>query len=429
MKFAAVKAIAELAKEDVPENVEKSYNSKMSYGKDYLIPKPFDHRLLLRIAPAVAKAAIETVVARKKIDLELYKDQIESRLGVIYSVTRKMKRSIMRLNKTNGKKLRVVLPEGNSCKILKAAEILMQEEICEPILLGDNNTIKNTIQEIGLKTLNNALIINPRTSDKKEKYIKEFYQMRARKGTTELEAYERISRNFHYFGSMMVYSNDADILCSGLLHNYGDVLRPPLQIIGTEKGKVLCGIYMLLWKDKSLFFADTTINFDPNEEQLAQIAIQTHDMASIYLNEEARVAMLSFSNFGSLKHPKSIKIRKAVELVKRQRSDIKIDGEIQADFALSAEQLLATYGFSSLKEDANVLIFPDLTSGNIAYKLLNKLGGATVIGPLLSGMKKPANILARDCGIEEIVNLVTFTVHASQNGKSSFKQRRKYESS
>jgi malate dehydrogenase (oxaloacetate-decarboxylating)(NADP+) len=189
-----------------------------------------------------------------------------------------------------------------------------------------------------------------------------------------------------------------------------------LQIIGTKADKVLAGIYMLLWKDKSIFVADTTVNINSNAEQLAQIAIQTHDMAKIYLNELPRVAMLSFSNFGSTKHPESDKVCKATDIVKRLRPDIEIDGEMQADFALSSELLERSYGFSTLKGPANVLIFPDLTSGNIAYKLLSKLGGATSIGPILTGMKKPVNVLARNCDIEEIVNLITFTIHRVQNG-------------
>ena len=417
MKLAAVKAIATLAKEDIPENVTKSYNSKMSYGKDYLIPKPFDQRLLLRVAPAVAEAAMNTGVSRKEINLEVYKDHLESRLGVLKSVTRKLKRGVINSNKTNGKKIRVVLPEGTSYKTLKAADTLMQEEICEPILLGRMEIIDKVIKENKLENLKNVKVIDPRNSEKRDEYINKLYELRCRKGVTKMEAYELITRDFHYYGAMMVELGDADTLCSGVHHNYGDALRPSLQVIGTKKDKVLCGLYMLLWKDKSLFFADTTINFEPDENELAQIATQTHDLASIYLKEEPKVAMLSFSNFGSVKHPKSQKVQKAVQIVKKNRPDIKIDGELQADFALSAEQLLSSYEFSSLKDAANVLIFPDLTSGNIAYKLLSKLGGATVIGPILSGMNRPVNIFARDCDIEEIVNLITFTVHAIQKNK------------
>ncbi|WP_397599551.1 NADP-dependent malic enzyme [Silvanigrella sp.] len=419
MKMAAVHAIAALAKEDIPESVTKSYanSSELGFGREYLIPKLFDPRLLLRVAPAVAKAAMDTKVSRKNIDLEQYVDQLESRLGILQSVTRKIKRNVVVANRTHGKKLKVVLPEGTSPKILKAAEIVRSEGICEPILIGNIEKIKQLIQDSKLeKQLAGVEIIDPSEDKRTEKYASLLLEKRARKGVTRMGAYELMTGDHHYFASMMVDCGEADAFCSGVHHNYGDTLRPALQIIGTKADKVLAGIYMLLWKDKSIFVADTTVNINSNAEQLAQIAIQTHDMAKIYLNELPRVAMLSFSNFGSTKHPESDKVCKATDIVKRLRPDIEIDGEMQADFALSSELLERSYGFSTLKGPANVLIFPDLTSGNIAYKLLSKLGGATSIGPILTGMKKPVNVLARNCDIEEIVNLITFTIHRVQNG-------------
>lgn len=419
MKMAAVYAIAALAKEDIPEAVTKSYQNSgnMEYGREYLIPKPFDPRLLLKVAPAVAKAAIDTHVARKNIDLEHYIDQLESRLGVLQSVTRKIKRNVVVKNRNLGKKMRVVLPEGASPKILKAAEIVRGEGICEPILLGNIEKIKKQIIEAKLdKQLSDIEIIDPVDDPRSEKYAAMLLERRARKGVTRMGAYELITGDHHYFASMMVEAGDADAFCSGVHHNYGDTLRPALQIIGTKPDKVLAGIYLLLWKDRSIFVADTTVNITSSAEQLAQIAIQTHDLAKIYLNEQPRVAMLSFSNFGSTKHPESDRVCKATGIVKKLRPDIQIDGEMQADFALSSELLERSYGFSSLKGPANVLIFPDLTSGNIAYKLLGNLGGATSIGPILTGMKKPVNVLARNSDIEEIVNLITFTVHSAQNG-------------
>jgi malate dehydrogenase (oxaloacetate-decarboxylating)(NADP+) len=215
----------------------------------------------------------------------------------------------------------------------------------------------------------------------------------------------------HYFAAMMVEQGDADAFCSGVHHNYPETLRPALQIIGTQKDKVLAGIYMLMWREKSMFFADTTVNIDPTAEDLAHIAIQTHDTAKLYLTEKPRVAMLSFSNFGSNKSEHASKVRTATEIVKNWRPDIEIDGEMQADTAVSAELLSRSFAFSSLKNAANVLVFPDLTSGNIAYKLLGKIGGATLIGPLLLGMKKPVNVLQRNSDVDEIANLLTFTVH------------------
>jgi malate dehydrogenase (oxaloacetate-decarboxylating)(NADP+) len=419
MKMAAVHAIAALAKDDIPESVTKSYASStlQGFGREYLIPKPFDPRLLLRVAPAVAKAALATKVARKNIDIENYVDLLESRLGVLQSVTRKIKRSVVVANRASGKKLRVVLPEGASPKILKAAEIVCAEDICEPILIGDIQKIRSLIQEAKLdKLLSQVEIIDPSEDKRSEKYAALLLEKRARKGVTRMGAYELVTGDHHYFATMMVETGDADAFCSGVHHNYGDAIRPALQIIGTQTDKVLAGIYMLLWKERSIFVADTTVNINSNAEQLAQIAIQTHDMAKIYLSEQPRVAMLSFSNFGSTKHPEADKVCKATGIVKKLRPDIEIDGEMQADFALSSELLEHSYGFSTLKGPANVLIFPDLTSGNIAYKLLGKLGGATSIGPILTGMNKPVNVLARNSDIEEIVNLITFTVHRVQNG-------------
>jgi malate dehydrogenase (oxaloacetate-decarboxylating)(NADP+) len=365
----------------------------------------------------VAKAAIDTQVARRKIDIDNYVYQLESRLGVLQSVTRKIKRSVISTNRSHGKKMRVVLPEGSSAKILKAAEIIIAEGICEPILLGHVDKIKHMIVEAKLdKKLESLEIIDPTEDKRLDYYANLLLEKRARKGITRMGAQELITGDFHYFASMMVHAGHADAFCSGVHHNYGDTLRPALQIIGTQPDKVLAGIYMLLWKERSIFVADTTVNITSNADQLAQIAIQTHDIAKIYLNEHPRVAMLSFSNFGSTKHPEAEKMCVATGIVKKLRPDIEIDGEMQADFALSAELLERSYGFSSLKGPANVLIFPDLTSGNIAYKLLGKLGGATSIGPILTGMKKPVNVLARNCDIDEIVNLITFTVHRAQNG-------------
>ncbi|WP_186646560.1 NADP-dependent malic enzyme [Fluviispira vulneris] len=417
MKMAAVYAIAGLAKEDIPESVTRSYESISGFGREYLIPKPFDPRLLLRVAPAVAKAAMETNVARKKIDLDIYVDQLESRLGVLQSVTRKIKRGVVIANRANGKKMRVVLPEGTSPKILKAAEIVRSEGICEPILLGNVNKIHDLIREAKLeKNLDQVTIIDPAVDKNTDVYASVLLEKRARKGVTRMGAQELISGDHHYYAAMMVESGHADAFCSGVHHNYGDALRPALQIFGVQTDKVLAGIYMLLWKERSIFVADATVNINPSAEQLAQIAIQTHDIAKIYLSEHPRVAMLSFSNFGSTKHPESEKVCRATEIVKKLRPDIEIDGEMQADFALSSELLERSYGFSTLKGPANVLIFPDLTSGNVAYKLLGKLGGATTIGPILTGIKKPVNVLARNSDIEEIVNLITFTVHRAQNG-------------
>ena len=416
MKMAAVYALAKLAKEDVPESVSRSYQrNNYTFGRDYLIPKPFDQRLLLWVAPAVARAAIEGGVARKQIDIDTYVDTLEARLGVVQSITRKIKRSVIEHNRSSGKRTRVVLPEGTSPSILRAAEQMIEAGICHPILLGNVEKIRAIIKEQGIEKLSAAEIIDPANSPKVEEYAALYFAKRARKGVTRMAAAEEISE-INTYAAMMLETGDADAFCSGVHHNYPETIRPALQVIGTQPDKVLAGIYMLVWRDKSIFFADTTVNIDPTAEEMAQIAIQTHDTVKLYLSEMPRVGMLSFSNFGSNKHPNADKVRKATEIVKAQRPDIEIDGEMQADTAVSAEILHRSFSFSSLKQPANVLIFPDLTSGNIAYKLLSKLGGATLIGPLLVGMKKPVNVLQRNSDVEEIVNLITFTVHRAQNG-------------
>jgi malate dehydrogenase (oxaloacetate-decarboxylating)(NADP+) len=416
MKMAATYALAKLAKEDVPESVSRSYaRHDYSFGREYLIPKPFDPRLLTWVAPAVAKAAMDTGVARKKIDLEDYRDHLEGRLGVVASVTRKIKRMVIEHNRSRGARTRVVLPEGASLPVLRAAEQLVEEGICDPVLLGNIEKIKGIIREQRLEGLVDVTIIDPTTSAKTAEYAQILLEKRSRKGVTRMSAQELMQEN-QYYAAMMVERGDAEAYLSGVHHNYPDAIRPALQVIGTQSDKVLAGVYMLVWRDKSLFISDATVNIEPSEEQLAQIAIQAHDTARLYLNEMPRVGMLSFSNFGSNKHPLADKVRNATLLVKKMRPDIEVDGEVQADAAVSADILQRSFSFSSLKAAANVLVFPDLTSGNIAYKLLNKLGGATLIGPMLIGMRKPVNVLQRNSDVEEIVNLVTFTVHRAQSG-------------
>ena len=417
MKMAAVYALAALAKEDVPEAVTRSYTAgHYTFGKEYLIPKPFDQRLLLWVAPAVAKAAMESGVARRKVDMDTYVDQLEARLGVVQSFTRRIKREVIETNRRTGKTTRVVFPEGESVSILKAAEQVYEAGICEPILLGNVDNIRNLLSEHGMEKLSHSCLLDPASSPHLTEFSSTFFEKRSRKGVTRMSAQEAMTET-HHFASMMLEKGLAEAMLSGVHHNYPDAIRPALQIVGTQPDKVLAGVYMLIWRDKSLFFADTTVNVNPSAIELAHIAIQTHDLAKSYLGDELpRVAMLSFSNFGSNKHEYAGKVRTATELVKSLRPDIEVDGEMQADTAVSAEILQRSFGFSTLKGPANILIFPDLTSGNIAYKLLSKLGGATLIGPLLIGMKKPVNVLQRNSDVEEIVNLVTLTVHRAQNG-------------
>jgi malate dehydrogenase (oxaloacetate-decarboxylating)(NADP+) len=416
MKLAAVRAIAALAKEDVPDSVSRSYSSNLGrFGRDYLIPKPFDPRLLLWVAPAVAKAAMDTGVARKTIEVESYVRQLEARLGVAEAFVSKIKREILEWNRLRSRRIRLALPEGASPKILRAAEIVVDAGLCDVILLGRSQEIQSRIHSMELEGLQAAEIIDVTKDERLESYASLLFDLRCRKGLTRSAARELVSEP-HYFASLMVRSGEADAFCSGVHHNYPDAIKPALQVFGTKPGKCLAGLYILMWRDKSLIFADTTVNIEPDEHLLAKIAIQSHEVAQNYLPEQPRLAMLSFSNFGSNDHHLATRVKRATDIVRELRPDIEIDGEMQADTAVNTEALQDSFAFSTLKQAANVLIFPDLQSGNIAYKLLGKLGGATLIGPILIGTNHPVNVLQRNSPVEEIVNLFIMTVHKTQNG-------------
>jgi malate dehydrogenase (oxaloacetate-decarboxylating)(NADP+) len=415
MKMAAVKAIATLAKEDVPDSVSQAYSrDKYTYGPDYLIPKPFDPRLMLWIAPAVARAAMESGVARKEIDIENYVRSLEARLGVAQGFVSRLKRQIQEWNRAQGRRIRLALPEGSSPKILRAAEQVVEAGLCDAILLGRAGEIRSRIHSMDLKGLYTAQIIDPSLDENCDHYASRLFEKRGRSGITRTTSRELVTEP-QYFASLMVECGDADVLCSGVHHNYPDTIRPALHVFGTPDNQCLAGIYLLMWKNRSVVFADTTVNIDPDENLLAKIAIQTHDTAQNYLTEPPRVAMLSFSNFGSNKHPNAVKMKNATRLVKALRPDIVIDGEMHADTALDPEALESSFPFSDLKDAANVLIFPDLQSGNIAYKLLGKLGGATLIGPILIGTNKAFNVIQRNSPVEEIVNLFIVSIHKTQN--------------
>ncbi len=406
MKLAAARALANLAKEDVPETVLKAYgNIKLKFGPDYIIPKPFDPRVLLWVAPAVAKAAIESGVARRIItDFEKYKETLEKLLSPSKEIMR------WTINKARkAKRKRIVFPEGENEKILKAMQIIVDEELAEPILLGRRGKIRSMLQEIGLEIEDKVTLINPEKSEKYDEYAKKLFEMRCRKGMTLSEAY-RLMKDPNVFGAMMVNMGDAEGIVTGEDMFYPEAIRPLLQIIGKEKGrKIVAGLYMMILKDKILFFADTTINIEPGSEELADIAIMAADTAR-WFNIEPHVAMLSFSNFGSNKHTLAEKVRKAVSIVKEKRPDVDIDGEMQVDPAVVESIRKEIFPFSDLRKDANVLVFPGLEAGNIAYKILWRLGGAEAIGPILIGMGKPANVLQRGASVNEIVNLTAITV-------------------
>jgi len=408
MKIAASYALADLAKEDVPDSVIQAYgNQKIKFGPDYIIPKPFDPRVLIWEASAVARAAMETGVAQKQIDIEQYKHQLEARLG--------KQKEVMRIfiNKAKTHPKKIVFPEGNEEKILRACQVIIDEGIAKPILLGEKDLITQKVKELGLDILDNIEIIEPVKYPGFDEYVEAFFQMRQRKGVTKVEA-EEILNNPNYFGSMMVHVGDADCLVSGLNMHYPETIRPALQVIKIKPElNVVSGLYMMIFKDDIMFFADTTVNIEPDSEDLAEIAINAAETARRF-GVEPKVAMLSFSNFGSTRHPLSGKVKKAVEIVKQKMPDLIIDGEMQADTAVVPEILNSTYPFCRLKEKANVLIFPDLQSGNIAYKLIERLSGAKAVGPILMGMNKPVHVLQRGASVDDIVNLAAIAVVDAQ---------------
>ncbi|ALC16828.1 allosteric NADP-dependent malic enzyme [Desulfuromonas soudanensis] len=409
MKMAAVKALAALAKEDVPDSVRKAYsNVEIKFGREYLIPKPFDPRVLLHVAPAVAQAAMDSGVARRPIEnMAKYLESLEALQGRSKEIMRGL------INKAKSNPKRVVLPEGEEEKILRAAQVLIDEGIAIPILLGDKEEILAKIKELNLD-LGNVQIIDPATSPKRGEYIDALFDMRQRKGITRAEGKRLIKKNRNYYGAMMLEKGDADALLSGIEHHYPDTIRPALEIIGKQEGlSKVHGMYMLVFKKDVVFCADTTVTIEPTAEELAETAILTAQKVR-HFEVEPRVAMLSFSNFGSAEHPLTLKVKRATQLVKEWAPDLIIDGEVQANLALDPELMERQYPFSKLKGNANVLIFPDLQSGNISYKLLTRLGGAEAVGPILMGMKKPVHVLQRGDDVSDIVNMAAVAVVDAQ---------------
>ncbi len=405
MKVAAAKALAALTREDVPDSVLQAYGlERLKFGPDYIIPKPVDPRVLLWVAPAVAEAAMASGVARRPIDLDVYRRELEARLGP----GRVLMRTLLDRARTSPK--RIAFGEGEEPKIIRAAARILQEGIGHPILLGRPEVIARQIEELGLEF--EPEVVDPARSSRREAYAEALYRQRQRKGVTRQRAQELITQP-NYFGAMMVQQGDADAFISGLTSNYPEVLRPALQVVGTREGvRRVAGMYIMLVNDQVYFFTDATVNIEPSAEDLAEIAILAADAARVF-NVEPRVAMLSFSNFGSTRHPLSEKVRRAVEIVRERRPDIAVDGEMQADTAVVPEIVEERYPFSRVK-DANILVFPNLEAANVAYKLLNRLGGAETIGPVLMGMGKPIHVLQAGDAVEEIVRIAAVAVLDAQ---------------
>jgi malate dehydrogenase (oxaloacetate-decarboxylating)(NADP+) len=412
MKIAAVRAIADLAKKPVPEAVNLAYNQKnITFGKDYIIPKPLDYRLITHVAPAVAKAAMESGIARYPIqDWDAYKEELKKRLGL----DDKLMRAVSVKAKGNPK--RVVFAEADNYKILKAAQIVKDEGIAHPILLGDLEKINKLIQEHNLDNLTDVKIIDPRLDEELcSKYGETLYEKRKRRGISLYEA-KKFMRDRNYFGAMMVELGEADALISGLTKNYPATIRPALQIIGMDDdANKVAGMYLMLTKQGPIFLADTTVNINPSIDDLVDITAMVAKSVQKF-NITPRVAMLSYSNFGSSETENPIKVREAVQKLHEKYPDLIVDGEMQANFALNANLLKDNFPFSKLVgESANTLIFPNLDSGNAAYKILQEIGGAEAVGPILIGMKKPVHILQLGSSVREIVNMITIAVVDAQS--------------
>ncbi|HJU82729.1 MAG TPA: NADP-dependent malic enzyme [Holophagaceae bacterium] len=413
MKLAAAKALAALAMEDVPDSVSRAYaGQKFKFGREYIIPKPFDPRVLLWVAPAVAKAAMDSGVARQPIeDWQKYKEQLESLQGRSKDVIRTV------LHHAKDDPRRIVFPEGDHPLILRAVQSMVDEGICKPILLGRGDRVRKRIAELNLDLehgKDGVEILDPETADFRDRAVATYLELRKRKGVTLDEA-ERQTRRRIVFGALMCKLGLADGLVSGLTSYYPETIRPCLEVIGTAEGvKRVCGVYTLVLKNRVVFFADTTMNVDPSSEELAEIALLTAGLVERHFGMEPKVAMLSYSNFGSVDDVRGRKVKRAVELVKAQRPDLHCDGEIQADTALSAEILAENYPWADIQGGANVLIFPDLNSGNIGYKLVQRLAGAEVIGPITCGMAKPVHVLQRHSDLNDIIHLTALTVVEAQ---------------
>jgi malate dehydrogenase (oxaloacetate-decarboxylating)(NADP+) len=412
MKLAAVKALAALAKEPVPDIVSAAYDeTNMRFSKTYIIPKPIDPRLLVKVSPAVAKAAIESGVARQPItDWEAYEAALYRRLGTDDNLLRFI------LNKAKQNPKRVVFADSENIKILKAAQVAKDEGLATPILLGNERKIRNLIKENGLH-LPNVTIIDPKddsTDKKRSEFGELFFEKRKRRGFNMYEA-RKVMRERPYFGTMMVETGEADAFISGLTRQYPDTLRPALEIIGTEHDvNRVAGMYIMLTRKGPLFFADTTVNFNPTEDELVDITLMTARTAE-HFNIKPKVAMLSYSNFGSSASPEAILVRNAVAKIKARRPDLVIDGEVQAGLAFNKDLLRENYPFSDLvNESPNVLIFPNLAAGNIAYHLLQEVGGAEAVGPILLGMRKPVHVLQLGSSVRQIVNMIAIAVVDAQ---------------
>ena len=408
MKIAASRALAELARLDVPESVSAAYGHQhFTFGPDYIIPKPFDTRVLMHVAPAVAMAATECGVARLPLtDVEAYRAELERRLSPARG------RLNLTYMKATSKPQRIVFPEGDSLRVLQAAVEAADDGLCAPIVLGPQAKIEALAAEHGL-SLDKVKIIHPSTSEIRKRYAKSLFELRQRRGVT-LRTAKREIHTPNTFGCMMLRAGDADGLVTGATETYATCARPVLQNLRNRRS-LAAGMYMLVFKKEVKFLADCTVNINPDAGQLAEIAIMAHDYIVQDFEMKPRVAMLAFSSFGGVRHPSVDKVRAATRMVKEQRRDIEIEGEMQADIAVNADLRERDFGFATISDNANVLICPDLNSANISYKLLQHLAGAEVVGPILLGIDYAANIVQLGADVPEIVRLTAVTAVSAQD--------------
>jgi malate dehydrogenase (oxaloacetate-decarboxylating)(NADP+) len=415
MKLAAVRAIANLAKENVPDVVMEAYDEGETYqfGRDYLIPKPVDPRVLFHIAPAVAKAAIDSGVARTKIDMEAYQKQIEKTLGPSQQLINQVRRTLAQNKRASKKTPVIVIPHALDRRIIKAAAQVCQEGEVRICLLGSEKRILSIADELGLHGFEqNVEIRNPLKEESRHEYSDKLFELRNRKGVSRTNA-AQLMRNHNFYAAMMLKQGEVDGLVSGVVEPYVRAARPLLQVIGTEEGHSLAGIYIISVKGRKYFFADCTINIDPSAEVLADIAATTSNIAKKYTSQPVKIAMLSFASFGASSNRQAKKVAEAVKILKEKYPDLEVDGEMQADMALNPELRNHEFPFSELKGMPNVLVFPDLSSANISYKLLTNLSDAEPIGPILAGVNMPANVLQRSATTEEIIDMIYMTAHQS----------------
>ncbi|MBT8487603.1 MAG: NADP-dependent malic enzyme, partial [Gemmatimonadetes bacterium] len=403
MMLAATHALAELAREEVPDTVRGAYEgSEIFFGRDYLIPKPFDHRILFHVSPAVAEAAMKSGMAREDIELDEYRDRLRASLGPGREVMRWM------TTRARRRRARVIFPEGHSDTIIRAASQMVEEGVCHPVLLGRPPRIAEKAEMLGVDLDGVEIIYAAEREEEREEYARRLFKKRGRKGLTFAEAEWNLYKPI-YFAASLLEDGEVDALVAGVEANYGEALRPCLQVIGPVKGGTdrVAGLYMLAFPNRELlFFADTTVNIEPDARALADIAVQSARFVS-ELGITPRIAMVTFSNFGSVPHDEARRAAAAVDMVRQIDPELEIDGEMQADTAVDALKLKNIYPFSNLTGPANVLVFSRLSAANTSYKLLDKLGGADVIGPVLLGMQKPVHILQRGSSTMDVLNLAT----------------------